>query len=276
MPELPEVETIKRSLKPLLTGLTITGANVRLLKIVAAPADNAAFVALLTGKKITGLSRRGKYLLFTLTAGYSLVFHLRMTGSLVYYPAAQPLEKHAHLVIELENGFHLRFMDYRQFGRVWLLATKDLAHLPGYKDLGPEPFDPVFTEAYFRKALSQKQSRIKPLLLNQTFIAGLGNIYTDEALHRAGIEPESKAASLKAPAVKRLYQSIRAVLQEGIEHRGSSVRDYFDGEGQPGNYQKLLRVYGKTGQPCPSCGTAIVRKKVGGRGTFFCPHCQRG
>ena len=275
MPELPEVETIARSLRPKLTGLTFAGARVLLPKIVAAPTDSAVFEALLAGKRITEVSRRGKYLLLTLSGDYVLAFHLRMTGSLILCRADEPAKKHTHIVMELENGRHLRYADPRQFGRVWLLPAKEMARLAGFKDLGPEPFDPVFTEAYLVNALKRRHTRIKPLLLDQTFVAGLGNIYTDEALYRAGIEPETKASAISARAAKKLRESILSVLQEGIDNRGSSIRDYIDGEGEPGNFQNLLRVYGKEGAQCQKCGTIIKRKKVGARGTFFCPKCQR-
>jgi len=275
MPELPEVETIARSLKPKLTGLTFTAVRVVLPKIVAKPTDSAVFEVALTGKSVIDVTRRGKYLLIYLTEGHVLVIHLRMTGSLILSQGKQSSEKHTHITMKLDNGFLLRYNDPRQFGRVWLLTVEGLAQLAGYKDLGPEPFDPLFSEEYLRKAMKLRHTRIKPLLLDQTFIAGLGNIYTDEALYAAGIEPETKASAIKAKSVKKLHKSILSVLQEGIDNRGASIRDYIDGDGQPGNYQNLLKVYGKAGAQCQKCDATILRKIVGGRSTFYCPDCQR-
>jgi formamidopyrimidine-DNA glycosylase len=275
MPELPEVETIVRSLQPKLSGLTITDTKTTLPKIIRAPEDFDSFKRYIIGRKISEIRRRGKYLLFSLTGDYSLLFHLRMTGNLVYCQKEVTLAKYTHLVIDLDNEYQLRYADMRQFGRVWLLPDAEMENLAGYKDLGIEPLDKNFTVSFLRKELRQVHGRIKPLLLDQTLIAGLGNIYTDEALFRAKINPETIASNLTPRAVSKLHQSIRAVLQDGISNRGTSVRDYVDGDGQPGNFQNFLSVYGKEGKPCKKCGNGIVRKKIGGRSSFYCPICQK-
>lgn len=274
MPELPEVETVKRTLQPKLAGLSFEGAEVFLAKVVRTP-ESFRLDELIAGKKLLKLGRRGKYLLMRLSDGFSLVVHLRMTGRLTYCGKDTPVDKHTHVVFNLNNGDQLRFADMRQFGRIWLLPTDSLESLPGFKDLGVEPFDEIFTRDFLKKELRRRYSRIKPLLLDQTFIAGLGNIYTDEALHRARINPERLATTLNAREVAHLYRAIREVLQEGIENRGTTVRDFIDSDGRAGQYQEMLRVYSRENKPCPACGKGIVKKKIGGRSSYFCPACQK-
>ena len=274
MPELPEVETLARSLRSKLIGLGFTGVEVTMEKIIKEPESSTGFAQLLVGKRILEIERRGKYLLCALSDDYVLLFHLRMTGSLVYGQGDLTMPKHTHVIFCLDNGSRLRYTDTRQFGRIWLLPTERLATLAGFKDLGVEPLSSAFTAQCLAEKLSGQRGRIKPLLLNQACIAGLGNIYVDEALYRAGINPEVSASTLSAQQISLLRESIQRVLSEGIANRGTTVRDYLDGDGIPGTYQNLLRVYGKEGQPCPTCSAPIVRKKVGGRSSFFCPHCQ--
>lgn len=274
MPELPEVETVMRTLQPRLTGLKIIDAQILLPKIIRTP-DTDEFKEKVTGKKILKINRRGKYLLFILNDGLNLLFHLRMTGSLVYCQQDEPLSKYTHLVLVLDNSCHLRFADMRQFGRIWLVPASSMNNLSGFKDLGVEPLGAVFTISYLKKELKRRHARIKPLLLDQTFIAGLGNIYTDEALHRAKINPERLATTLNPRETTRLYHAIRDVLQEGIENRGTTVRDFIDGNGRPGSYQELLRVYNREGKPCRFCSQNILRKKIGGRSSYYCPACQK-
>ena len=276
MPELPEVETIVRTLRPKLAGLTFTGANVTLEKIISQPAPVSLFTEQITGKRILQINRRGKYLLFSLSDGLCLLFHLRMTGNLLYRQEDQPIDKYTHLILYLDNRFQLRYADMRQFGRIWLQPAASLPELTGFAGLGIEPLDDAFTNRYLSNKLSQRHSRIKPLLLDQTFIAGLGNIYADEALFRAGINPETHGSDISELMAADLHHSIREVLQEGIANRGTTIRDYKDGDGLAGKNQDSLRVYGKEGKPCQRCGNAIVRKKIGGRSSFFCPNCQVG
>jgi len=274
MPELPEVETIKRTLDKKITGLSITGVAITMLKIIREPSPEE-FSKQITGSRITRLGRRGKYLLLYLTGDNVLVIHLRMTGRLVYSAPGEPPAKHTHVIFSLSDGYELRFIDMRQFGRLQLASQQALNQVKGLKDLGPEPLEREFTRTFLRRELKRKRVRIKSLLLDQTFIAGLGNIYTDEALHRAHLNPKRIANSLSPREVAKLYHAIIEVLQEGIENRGTSFRDYVDGDGRKGDYQELLRVYNREGSPCPHCGTAITRIKVNGRSSYFCPACQR-
>jgi formamidopyrimidine-DNA glycosylase len=273
MPELPEVETVKRTLQR-LTGLIITGVQLFLPKIIRTP-DPEEFIKIIINKEILKIDRRGKYLLLGLSGGYTLAVHLRMTGRLVYVADDMPPAKHTHVILHLDNGHRLIFADMRQFGGMWLVPTPALGSLAGYKDLGVEPLDKCFTREFFEKGLFLRRTGIKSLLLNQTFIAGLGNIYADEVLHRAGIDPERPAATLKHRETARLHQAVIDVLREAIDNRGTTVRDYIDGDGRAGSYQELLRVYKREGKPCHHCGQVITRKKVGGRSSYYCPACQK-
>lgn len=274
MPELPEVETVRRTLQPKLTGLKFTDVQILLPKVIRIP-NHEEFKENITGKKIIKLGRRGKYLLINLSGGYTLLVHLRMTGRLVYCASEEPLPKHTHVILHLSDGCQLRFADMRQFGRMWLVPTTSMDTLAGFKDLGIEPLDEFFTRDFLKKELRRRHARIKSLLLDQTFIAGLGNIYTDEVLHRAKLNPERLATTLTPREIAHLYNAIRDVLQEGIENRGTTVRDFIDGDGRAGNYQTLLQVYSREGKPCPHCGEKIIKKKVGGRSSYYCPNCQK-
>lgn len=274
MPELPEVETVKRTLQAKLTGLMFTGGQVLLPKVVREP-KHGEFIETIKNKKILKVGRRGKYLLLGLSGGYTLAVHLRMTGRLVYCAGDAPPIKYTHVVLHLDNGCRLVFADMRQFGGMWLAPTPALDNLSGYKDLGLEPLDRCFTRDSFKKQLRHRHTRIKSLLLDQKFIAGLGNIYTDEALHRAGINPERPAATLTAREAAKLHRAIKDVLAEGIDHRGATFRDFLDGDGRAGGYQEHLRVYSREGEPCRQCGQTIIRKKIGGRGSYYCPSCQK-
>ncbi|WP_092486300.1 bifunctional DNA-formamidopyrimidine glycosylase/DNA-(apurinic or apyrimidinic site) lyase [Desulfoscipio geothermicus] len=274
MPELPEVETVKKTLEKKLVGLTITGVEIFMPKIIRDPAPDK-FAMEVTGNKISRLGRRGKYLLIHLTGEKVLIIHLRMTGRLVYSEPVDPLPRHTHVVFRLSNDRELRFIDMRQFGRVQLSTVRYLGQVKGLKDLGPEPLGEEFSRDFLRRELKRKRVRIKSLLLDQTFLAGLGNIYADEALHRARINPKRMACTLTPREIANLYRSIVEVLQEGIENRGTSIRDYVDGDGRTGSYQALLRAYNREGQKCLYCGTPIARLKVGGRSSYFCPACQK-
>ncbi len=274
MPELPEVETVKKTLEKKLAGLTITGVEIMMPKVIREP-EPRQFANLVTGKKITKLGRRGKYLLIYLSEFSVLVIHLRMTGRLVYTRPEDPPPRHTHVVFHLSDGCQLRFADMRQFGRILLTDTRRLDQVKGLKDLGPEPLGPEFTREFLRKELKRKRVRLKSLLLDQTFVAGLGNIYADEALYRSRLHPERIAQSLSPREIASLYRSIIEVLEEAILNRGTSMRDYVDGDGRAGNYQKLLRVYNREGQQCFRCGSNIARIKVGGRSSYYCPSCQK-
>jgi formamidopyrimidine-DNA glycosylase len=270
MPELPEVETIVRGLREPLVGRQFTGIRLGWEKLIARPSAEE-FKRGLVGQKILGVKRRGKYLVFALCGGGSLIVHLRMTGRLLIVNSGDELDKHDHLIFELDDGRELRFNNVRKLGRVYLVDDED--EIVG--KLGPEPLDEDFAPADFAALLSGRRGKIKPLLLNQRFMAGIGNIYADEALFAARIHPERRADTLTAEEIVDLYHAIRQVLAQGIRNRGTTFSDYRDAEGREGNNQEYLRVFRRTGHPCPRCGTPIERTVVGGRGTYFCPRCQK-
>ncbi len=269
MPELPEVETIKSDLTPLLVGRTITGIRVGWERCVDRPSVEE-FCHELAGRQIEDVGRQGKFLIFTLSGGRTLLVHLRMTGELLLKEATDPWDSHTHLSLALDDGRELRFVDVRKFGRFYLVA--DETDILG--DLGPEPLDEDFGLEGFYALFRQRRGMIKPLLLNQRFIAGLGNIYVDEALFRAGLHPRRTADSLTSADLTRLYDAIRQVLRQAIEHGGTSLADYVRPDGSEGRHQERLLVFRQAETPCPLCGTMIERIVVGGRGTFICPQCQ--
>lgn len=272
---MPEVETVVRSLEQHLAGLTITAVDIYMHKVIRHPKPEI-FEEEIIGKQVQKkLGRRGKYILLQLSEGLTLVVHLRMTGRLVYCEADTPLEKHTHVVFHLSNGKQLRFTDIRQFGRMNLLPTSQVSEMSGIKDLGPEPLDTSFTREFLKKELRRRRTRVKSLLLDQSFIAGLGNIYADEALFRAKVHPERLAADLSPREVSGLHKSIVEVISGGIQHRGTTFRDYVDGEGRSGSFQYHLKVYNREGLPCSNCGKPIERIKVGGRSSYHCPYCQK-
>lgn len=277
MPELPEVETVALTLRPQLAGSRVRRVAVLHPDAVAglSPED---FTRALAGARFEDVSRRGKYLLFSIRpAGgepLRLVFHLRMTGRLVCVPAAEEAPKHTHLRFELDDGRELRFVDSRRFGRAYLLPHADPPK--GLLGLGPEPLAARFRRTDFAAMLAGRRRQIKALLLDQSFLAGLGNIYADEALFRAGVDPKRRACDLTARETSRLFRSVRAVLREAIAAGGTTIRDYVDGRGREGEFAARLRVYGREGRPCPLCGATIERHVVAGRSTYVCPRCQPG
>ncbi len=264
MPELPEVETFVRSLRPELTGRTIRAAQVLWDRTIA-PRSPAQFMAEIAGQEICAVSRRAKYLHLQLTSLH-LFIHLRMSGDLWMRELPYQPEKHDRLILELSDNRALVFNDTRKFGRAWLTVHPEDV----IGGLGPEPFDPAFTPATFHARLMEHHRQIKPLLLDQSFLAGLGNIYTDEALHLSGVHPQRISDKIKYDEAERLHQSIQNVLLTGIEHNGAS----FDWVYRGGNFQNYFRAYAREGQPCPVCGAPIQRMVVGQRGTHFCPECQ--
>lgn len=274
MPELPEVETVRRSLLKKLVGRQIKRAAVYMAKIVS-PLLVEEFEELASGKEILNIRRRGKYLLLDLSEQLTMIVHLRMTGKFLYCDAQDEVMKHTHVIFDLDDGHQLRFVDQRQFGKVQLVPVEVLHQVSGLSTLGPEPLEEDFTLDWFKQSIAKKSTKIKGLLLDQTFLAGLGNIYVDEALFRAKVHPERPANSLKAREVVRLHQAVREVLQEGIDYRGTSFKDYVDGEGKTGGFQHHLKAYGRENEPCEHCGTLMVRKKVAGRSSVYCPRCQK-
>ena len=272
MPELPEVETIVRGLRPLLTGQTIAGVSHSDWPATLAGYPPAAFAAAVTGEPIQGVDRRAKYILIVLGSGRVLTVHLRMTGGLVHHAGPVAPGKATRLVLDLAAGGQVHFTDARKFGRVRLL---DPDALPAFfESLGPEPLPDEFTLDRFRARLHGRRGLIKPTLLDQRVLAGLGNIYADEALYRSRLHPQRSVATLDADDTARLYEAVRFVLTQGIANRGTTISDYRDAQGEQGSNQRQLHAYGQTDQPCDRCGTPIARIVVGGRGTHFCPQCQ--
>jgi formamidopyrimidine-DNA glycosylase len=264
MPELPEVETISRKLKPDLIGRTILSADLRWPRTLAFPSPRK-FKAQVQGQKILEVGRRAKFLIVQLT-DFQLLVHLRMSGDLSIRDSTIRPETHDRLVIKLSGDKSLVFNDTRKFGRVWLLA--DPAVL--FRDLGPEPLSEDFTPGWLSAALRLRRRQLKPLLLDQSFLAGLGNIYADEALHLAGLHPLRTSDTINSAEAGRLHKAIRRTLEKGIEKNGASIDWVYRG----GGFQNHFRVYGRTGQPCRKCGTPIERLLVGQRSTHFCPKCQ--
>jgi formamidopyrimidine-DNA glycosylase len=274
MPELPEVQTVMTTLQPRLLGLRIERVDVFLEKIIKSPYPQE-FVACLEGRSITGLGRRGKYLLLELDGTHLLAVHLRMTGRLVYSSSGTPRDKHTHLVFYLNNGDELHYHDLRKFGTMNLMPIDDFAAFCAQKNLGPDALDPDLTDDLFEKRLQGRRGQIKKLLLDQSLVTGIGNIYANEILWMARIHPERTVESLTSADMDELCRAMRAVLQDAVARRGTTLRDYVDGEGNPGSFQSQLAVHGREGEPCPECGKEIVRLKIGGRSSFVCSGCQR-
>jgi formamidopyrimidine-DNA glycosylase len=268
MPELPEIETIRRRLDPAVVGRTIRAFTVADATVSAQPA--AELRRLAVGRCVAGVRRRGKYLIVDLDEGI-LVVHLRMTGQLLFERPDTP--RLPRFAIDFDDGSALHFFDVRRFGRLWVLRDEaELEHF--FAGLGVEPLSPGFSTAALRALLAGRRAPLKAFLLDQRRIAGVGNIYADEALFRAGLHPLRPAGSVGARGAGRLHDALIETLELGIAQAGSSVDSFVDPEGAPGSFQKMLNVYQRTGGPCRSCGTPIERVVVGGRGTHFCPRCQ--
>ena len=274
MPELPEVETVRRTLEQLVLGKEIQSVAVYWPNIIKKPAEHEQFADALKGQRIEAVGRRGKFLLFYFT-DLVMVSHLRMEGKYGLFSADEPVEKHTHVIFTFTDQTELRYKDVRKFGTMHLFAKGDeLLELP-LKQLGPEPLSDVFTSSYLKAALSRTSRKIKPVLLDQTVVVGVGNIYVDEALFRAGIHPERIASSLSDEEIESLVNEIKATLAEAIKQGGSTIRSYINSQGQIGMFQVQLMVYVRGGQACKRCGTVLEKMKVAGRGTHICPTCQK-
>ncbi len=275
MPELPEVETIRARLAPHVTGRAIHRVEI-LDSRLTRPHDPAAIAAAMTGERIIALERRGKYLIFRFETGFVLLIHLRMTGSLRYVPAGSMVdeEPHRRAVVTLDNGAEVAYHDVRRFGTWNLLESPELAP---YLDarIGSEPLAHSFTSRVLGSRLQHRRTPIKAALLDQKTAAGIGNIYADEALWRARIHPRRAAGELGPNELRAVHRSVRHALQVGIARQGATLRDYRTPDGASGGMQREFRVYGREGEPCSRCGTPIEKIRVGGRGTWFCPRCQR-
>ena len=271
MPELPEVETVARGLQAALAGRTIVAVQVLWPRTVV-DMEPAAFAERLAGQTVLRVGRRGKWVVLTLASGQALLVHLRMTGRLLVEEGACGDEQHVRVRLALDDGRCLCFRDARKFGRMALVDDP----APLLAELGPEPLGGDFTLAWLRSLLARRRGRIKPLLLDQRVLAGLGNIYTDEALWRARIHPLHTAAGLTPEEVARLHAAIRDVLNEAVLREGTTLDDqgYVGADGRPGSFAEQLAVYARAGCACPRCGAPVERIVVGQRGTHLCPVCQ--
>lgn len=273
MPELPEVETVRRTLLQLVVGKTIKDITVGWPKIIKKPDDVQQFTLLLAGQTIEDVKRRGKFLLFFLT-DHVLVSHLRMEGRYGLYDPSEEKSKHTHVTFSFTDGTELRYADVRKFGTMHVFAKGDEETVMPLSQLGVEPFSNQFTVDVLTQAYKKSNRAIKTALLDQKTVVGLGNIYVDEALFRAGIMPVRVASSLTAKEMAVLYTEIKQTLQEAVDAGGSSIKSYVNGQGEMGMFQQSLNVYGKKGEPCKKCGSSIEKTVVGGRGTHFCLNCQ--
>ena len=281
MPELPEVETVARDLRPRIVGATIVSARSTWARTLRTHAPEA-FAEAVAGRRVEAVGRRAKLVVVDLSDGAALTIHLKMTGQLFVVPADAPVDPYVRLVLELADGREIRFRDIRKFGRIGLYgrdpATGELTTEVGgsavFAAFGPEPLDPAFGLREFRRRLRRRKGRLKPLLLDQAFLAGVGNIYADEALWTARLHPLRTAGTLRPSDERRLFDAVRTILSEAIERRGSSIDDYTAPDGD-GSMQERLQVYQRTGEPCPRCGRPVKRIVIGARSTHLCTWCQR-
>jgi len=267
VPELPEVETIRAQLAPRLVGRTL--ARVEILDPrLTRPFDLFEVAEELEGDAVAAVDRHGKYLVVRLESGLALLVHLRMTGSFGFEPTS-----HERAVLELDDGTRVGYRDVRRFGTWLVLEGSDLEPYVAEKN-GPEPLGRRFTSAWLAERLARRRAPLKAVLLDQRVVAGLGNIYADEALWRARLNPVRPANGLDAGEIDRLHRALRAVLRAGIARQGSTLRDYAKPDGSSGSMQEEFRVYGRDGLPCPRCRTTLAKTRIGGRGTWYCPRCQ--
>ncbi|WP_061811474.1 DNA-formamidopyrimidine glycosylase [Rossellomorea vietnamensis] len=274
MPELPEVETVRRTLELLVSGKKIKDVSVFWPKMIKNPPETDEFIHSLRGQEINEMRRRGKFLIFSCD-DVALVSHLRMEGKYNLADHEDPIEKHTHVIFHFTDGTELRYRDVRKFGTMHLFKKgEELLHLP-LLQLGPEPFLSEFTPDYLAEKLGRTERIVKATLLDQTVLVGLGNIYVDEALFRAGIHPDRKSKSLSREEIERLHSEIIHTLTEAVEMGGSTIRSYVNSQGQMGMFQQNLYVYSRKEEPCRNCGTTIEKKVSAGRGTHYCPRCQQ-
>ncbi len=274
MPELPEVETVRRTLIQLVKGKTIKEVTIHWPRIIKKPEEIDQFKDALIGQTIHDVKRRGKFLKFILN-DYVLVSHLRMEGRYGLYKPEEPFDQHTHVIFKFNDLTELRYRDVRKFGTMHLFKKgEEEQHLP-LAQLGPEPFSPQFTVDYLIERLAKTMRKIKTALLDQSLVVGLGNIYVDEALFRAGINPERTASQLSQQEYERLHMEIVKTLQEAVAQGGSTIRSYVNTQGEIGMFQLQLNVYGRTNEPCKKCGEVLTKTVVGGRGTHYCEKCQK-
>lgn len=272
MPELPEVETVRRGLNQIADGHKIVGIDVNYGKTIEN--DVEEFREALIGQTIKRVDRRGKYLLFRFTNQLTMISHLRMEGSYFKQKTGLPVDKHTHVIFHLDNDTDLCYRDTRKFGRMHLVPTGTEMNYGGLKTIGPEPTEKDFTLDYFEKILHKSRGKIKPFLLNQKHVAGLGNIYCDEVLWMSKINPEQPANSLTTEQAKVLRENIIKEIATATDHKGTTVHTYKNAFGDAGGFQDYLKAYDHGGEKCPRCGTKMIKIKVAQRGTTYCPHCQ--
>lgn len=274
MPELPEVETIRQDMIKKVKGKKIENVEIKNEKNIRIISPEQ-FKEKLKGRVIEDIQRRGKFLIINLDSDDLLIFHLKLTGRLLFSSVGRKEPKYVRIVFTFTDKSRLFFADIRGFADVFLIPRSDVETIPAIKNMGPEPLSPDFNPDKLKQILGGKRGKIKPLLMDQSVIAGIGNIYSQEALYRAGIHPEREVSKLTEKEIEAIYRSLVDVLKEAIKYRGSSVDAYLDLNGKEGNYVPHLKIYGKEGQICPRCGSSIKKKRVGGRGTYFCSKCQK-
>ncbi|MFB3738248.1 MAG: bifunctional DNA-formamidopyrimidine glycosylase/DNA-(apurinic or apyrimidinic site) lyase [Candidatus Velamenicoccus archaeovorus] len=278
--ELPEVEVMRRDLEKDVVGRKVARAEVRptknAMRVIRRHVKRREFTDRLTGRKVAKAERRGKYVLLHLDGGDVLVVHFGMSGQFLRGNKRVPLPAHTHVVLTFQQGGDLRFVDPRSFGEMFVTAADDLGKVKELQHIAIDPLDHVFTWQTFGGLMAQRASKLKPLLMDQKFISGLGNIYSDEVLFAAGLRHDRMSDSLSSQEVRRIYRALQEVLQEAIRFRGTTLEDeaYVDLFGKPGEFQGELKVYGRAGQPCRRCRTPIEVIKVSGRNSYFCPQCQ--
>jgi formamidopyrimidine-DNA glycosylase len=273
MPELPEVETVRRTLLELVSKKEIEQVSVFWPKIIKHPEEIAQFQDALVGQTVKDVGRRGKFLILY-TDDFALVSHLRMEGRYGVFNKEEPVDKHTHVIFHFTDGSELRYKDVRKFGTMHLYKRGQEFNTLPLSQLGPEPFSADFTIEAFTSKLSKTKRNIKAVLLDQKVVVGLGNIYVDEALFRSGIHPERAADDLSNDEIVRLHKEISDTLSEAVQKGGSTIRSYVNSQGQIGMFQLELFVYGRKGEQCRVCGSTLERIVSGGRGTVFCPKCQ--
>ncbi|MFS0780626.1 DNA-formamidopyrimidine glycosylase [Bacillus sp. 1P06AnD] len=274
MPELPEVETVRKTLEQLVIGKEITHVTIHWPNIIKKPKDYVQFAQTLPGQKITGIGRRGKFLLLHLD-DYTIVSHLRMEGKYGLFQSEDPLDKHTHVIFAFDDDTELRYKDVRKFGTMHLFGKgEEINQLP-LSQLGPEPLSEDFSSGYLYSVLKKTSRSIKAVILDQKVVVGVGNIYVDESLFRAKIHPERVASSLEEAEVERLVMAIKGTLAEAIKQGGSTIRTYLNSQGQIGMFQQQLLVYDRAGELCTECDSHIDKIRVAGRGTHYCPTCQK-
>ncbi|MEI4799987.1 DNA-formamidopyrimidine glycosylase [Bacillus sp. NPDC077411] len=273
MPELPEVENVRRTLEGLVKGKTIEEVIVTYPNLVKEPDDAELFKEMLRGETIEEVKRRGKFLLIYVTR-YVIVSHLRMEGKYMLHDSEDTVDKHTHVRFRFTDGTELRYKDVRKFGTMHLFEKGTEFIVMPLADLGPEPFSTELTPMYLQEKLQKTARKVKVALLDQRILVGLGNIYVDEVLFRSRIHPEREASSLTQEEFETLYKEIVATLSEAVERGGSTIRTYVNSQGKVGSFQERLYVYGRKGEPCETCGTLLEKTVVGGRGTHYCPACQ--